>query len=566
MGSLERASLLRVLAAHGYEIDRAPWGKRIVKIHVHNEDVFAEKTPVLRFFNRFHVTTRPQTIHDQLVVREGELWDQARIDETARRLRDPLWTSVVAVLPIASRDPADVELLVVTRDVWSLRANTHYTVSADNDARKLTMLSVVLSESNLLGRRMVLAAALEMDQSDISVGPFFIDKNLFGKRLDLRLRGDALFGRDALLERGELVREGSASELALSRPLWSLATTWAVAGVFKHRFEVERVFRGTDLRTYDDPDTSGVEMIPNVYRLAVITANVNATRQWGSSFKTQLTAGYSLISQRPALYQFEGDERTRAAFTRDVLPRSEVTSGPYIELSGLEPTFKTLRNVQSYDLGEDVRFGPEYSVLVGASPRRVFGATASSLRATASAGWTQRWCRDGFVRGTAGASLRYEPSATVSSALQDDLIDNTAFVRLRVVTPTYYVGRLVVESALQTRWNDTQNRFFTIGSDNGLRGFLINEFQGQRTVGTQLELRTLPGKLWLLRIGGVVFYELGGAADSLRRLALHQDIGFGLRVLIPQSSRDLFRFDFAVPLDGTAAGSPRFIGGFESAF
>ena len=29
---------------------------------------------------------------------------------------------------------------------------------------------------------------------------------------------------------------------------------------------------------------------------------------------------------------------------------------------------------------------------------------------------------------------------------------------------------------------------------------------------------------------------------------------------------DLFRFDFAFPLDGPAAGALRFIGGFESAF
>ncbi len=47
---------------------------------------------------------------------------------------------------------------------------------------------------------------------------------------------------------------------------------------------------------------------------------------------------------------------------------------------------------------------------------------------------------------------------------------------------------------------------------------------------------------------------------------MHQDIGVGLRFLVPQLSRDLFRFDFAFPLDGPAAGTLRFIGGFESVF
>jgi hypothetical protein len=40
-------------------------------------------------------------------------------------------------------------------------------------------------------------------------------------------------------------------------------------------------------------------------------------------------------------------------------------------------------------------------------------------------------------------------------------------------------------------------------------------------------------------------------------------------MLIPQTSRELFRFDLAIPVtDGvrTRAGSPAFIAGFESAF
>lgn len=567
VGSLERASLERVLAAHGYVIDPAPWGKVIARIHIHNEEVFAERTRVLRFFNRFHATTRASTIRAELVIQEGELWSQARVDETARRLRDPLWTSVVAIVPLASPRPGHVELLVVTRDVWSLRLNTHYTFSADGEARKLTMLSVTFSENNFLGRRQVLAAAIEMDQGAIAAGPQVIDKNLLGKRIDLRLRGDALFDRAALLDDGRLVREGSASDILLAKPLWSLASTWAVAGSFKHRFEVERVFVGTNLRTYDNPATPEIESVPYVYRQKVITADVNATWQWGTWWKHRLSAGYGIASQRPTPYPLDPapDAATLEAFVRDVLPRSEVTTGPYVEISSLRPVFKTLRNLQSYDLGEDIRFGPEASLLVGASPR-VLGASANSLRATASIGWTFALCRDGFIRGTLGTSLRYEPAATAARSFSRDLIDNTAYARMRVATPSYRAGRLVVESMIQTRWNDTQNRFFTLGSDNGLRGFVIDEFRGERLFATQIEARSVPIELWVLRAGAVVFYELGGAGDSFRELPIHHDVGVGIRWLIPQISRDLFRFDLAIPLDGAAAGTPRLIGGFESAF
>nr|MDQ3370611.1 hypothetical protein [Myxococcota bacterium] len=67
----------------------------------------------------------------------------------------------------------------------------------------------------------------------------------------------------------------------------------------------------------------------------------------------------------------------------------------------------------------------------------------------------------------------------------------------------------------------------------------------------------------------VMFYDVGSVTDSFTDLALHQDVGFGFRVLIPQTSRELFRFDLAVPLDGTEstrAFYPKFQASFEQAF
>jgi hypothetical protein len=43
-------------------------------------------------------------------------------------------------------------------------------------------------------------------------------------------------------------------------------------------------------------------------------------------------------------------------------------------------------------------------------------------------------------------------------------------------------------------------------------------------------------------------------------------VGVGFRMLLPQTQRDLFRFDFAFPLDGPQAGALRFIAAFDQAF
>src|SRR5262249_8298288 len=147
--------------------------------------------------------------------------------------------------------------------------------------------------------------------------------------------------------------------------------------------------------------------------------------------------------------------------------------------------------------------------------------------------------------------------------LQDgELIDNSATGSVRAAAPPVYGIRLLAQSSLSTRWNNTSNQFYSIGSDTGLRGFAINEFAGQRYFNFQFEARTLPYPLWVLRLGAVVFYDLGGAADTLAEMPLHQDAGFGLRFLVPQTSAQLLKFDFAFPFDGANRGKLRVLAGF----
>ena len=60
--------------------------------------------------------------------------------------------------------------------------------------------------------------------------------------------------------------------------------------------------------------------------------------------------------------------------------------------------------------------------------------------------------------------------------------------------------------------------------------------------------------------------RLRGAADSLAQMQLHSDAGLGFRMLIPQTSAQLVKFDFAVPFDGANRGKVRFLAGFGSEF
>jgi len=556
LSSLERASLGRALTARGYEPDPSPWGKVIGAVRVYNEDVFAEPQPFLQFFNVFHITTKESTIRSEGVVAAGQVWDQDRIEETARLLRDPLFTSVVAVVPVKTTAPGTVDVLIVTRDIWSLRFNTQYTYQQG----KLTNLVTSLSENNFLGRRDVLSAALTMDQGAIAFGPLFIDKNLLGEHLDFRVRVDDIVTRDDLTKHSTFHNEGSDSTITLSRPLWSLASEWAAGSSFTHRFAINRQFLGTALRNYEytDPTTGMTSLFPREYEQRLWSTNAYVTRQWGATLKQQLSFGHSVTSQRPQpLNDFAGDDMARAAFIANVLPRSEVTSTPYVEYAFFEPRYRTLRNVTTFDLAEDLRTGPDLDVVVSFG-LELLGSDHNFQRLSSAVGWTFPVAREGFLRIAGGLGGRLQDGRT---------IDNTATVLVRGATPPIGgVMRLLAQSQLSTRWNDTQNGFYTIGSDSGLRGFNINEFFGLRLFSLQIEARTLPYPIWVLRLGAVAFYDLGGADQSLHEMQLHQDAGLGLRILIPQTSAQLLKFDFAVPFDGRSRGALRFLAGFGSEF
>ncbi len=556
LSSLERASVVRALAARGYELDPSPWHKVIGTVRVFNEDVFAERAWFLQFFNLFHVTTKESTILSEAVVAPGEIWDLQRIEETARRLRDPLWTSVVAVVPVRSAAPGTVDVLIVTRDIWSLRLNTAYTFQQGT----LTNLATSLSENNFLGRRDVLAAALTMDQGSIAVGPLFIDKNLFGEHLDFRARVDDILTRDDLTKHGKLHSEGTDSTISLTRPLWTLASEWAAGASFTHRFAIDRQFLGTGLRPfkYTDPATAQVTNFGWEYEMRRWGTNAYVTRQWGTELKQQLSFGHSYNSQRPRpLDDFPGDAEQRAAFIDAVLPVSEVTSTPYVEYAFFTPRYRTLRNVTTFDLAEDLRTGPDLDVTL-AFGLKLLGSDQNFQRLSSAVGWTFPVARDGFIRIAGGLGSRYQ---------QGTLIDNSATVSARGATPPIAnTFRILAQAQLVTHWEDRQNQFLVIGSDSGLRGFDINQFSGQRYVDLQVEARTLPVPIWVLRFGGVVFYDLGGADQTLAQLTLHHDVGLGLRILVPQTSAQVLKFDFPVPLDGIHRGQIRFLAGFGSEF
>jgi outer membrane protein assembly factor BamA len=583
--SLEQKSVARVLAANGYIPEPEPWGKTIAHVVVINEDVFAEKN-WLQFFNIFHYRSRPNRVREELTIEAGEAWDQLRVEESARRLHDPLYSSVVALLPIKTVDPSEVDLLVVTRDLWSLRLNSSYSYQQAS----LTNLALSLSENNFLGTRDVVAVGFTMDQGAIAIGPTFLDKDLFGQHLNLQVSASEIFTRTAdkifdpatnslvtdtadpagIEDAHKLHSEGESGSFSLSRPLWALATEWGAGLSGAYANQVARSFTGVHgdpFELYTDPNSG----LPYEFRYRTWSLTANAVRQWGHDYKQSLTVGYTVSDQTPSLLpSFAGiDPATLNQFAADVFPRTELISSPYVTYSIFQPRYEILRNVQTYALAEDLQVGPSASATIQQG-LTAFGGDFTFTRPTLTAGWTFAFARDGYVQPSAGASMRFQQDAPSGW----NSIDNSADVAIRAATPSFRYFRVVGYTELDTLWHSTQNQYYSIGSDSGLRGYNVAEFRTARDANArraiaQVELRTIPFSLWVLRAGAVAFYEVGGVGNTLSTVGLYNDVGVGLRLLIPQLNRDVFRIDCAFPLQSALdnpAGEPHVIAGFASYF
>src|SRR5262249_10146463 len=139
-------------------------------IDVVSIDVFEDRDPLPAFLtpigNWFHSTTRSRVIDREVLLRPGERYDQALVDETLRNLRGFDQLSLVLAIPLKGGAPDRVRLLVITKDVWSLRLNSDY-IFADG---RLQYLLLQPSEENLLGTHQQILGNFVLDAAAIAVG------------------------------------------------------------------------------------------------------------------------------------------------------------------------------------------------------------------------------------------------------------------------------------------------------------------------------------------------------------------------------------------------------------
>ena len=537
--ALEASVIGQNLAQRGLAIDPLPEGKRIEDIQIVTLEVFDERDPMPDFVNVLHTTTRERVIRRELLFEEGEQYRAALAHETARNLRDLAQVSIVLVVPVQGSRPDRVRVLVITKDVWSLRLN--WLLQSSN--AHINSLVLNPSEENLFGTHAVVGGFFVLDPATYSLGVSLSHRRLFGSH-EL-----AVLGASFIRNRDTGAAEGSFGEFRYGQPLYSLDTKWSWGTSVLWRHDIARRFKGIDVAT-----SYG---IPIRYNRDAVYGGYQLTRSFGRRFKYDLSVGVEaerFVYRAPDLSAF--DPRAAALFTAVQLPVSDQRVSPFAQLHAHRTDFDSLIEVETLGLQEDFRRGHDLLLrMYGASSS--IGSTRDLIGSQASLSYTFP-VAGGLLRPLLGERIEY------ASHGRDD-----AFVEadLRFVSPRLGIGRLVFDGKFVNRFRNYLNRRFVLGGDNRLRGYAPGAFDGPNLMVANAELRTSSIDILSAQVGAAAFYDVGDTPRDIRGFKLKQGAGVGLRVLFPEFDRIVFRADWGLPLSAGYQALPgAFFVSFAQAF
>jgi hypothetical protein len=566
LGKLEQESMDEALAARALQREPRPEGKIIGRIHVVNQEVFSRHDWWFQWFNVFHRTSREDVVRRELLLGAGDPYDQARVDESIRYLQSPPSllingraygqpdiSSVVVIVPVRSAAAGTVDLLVVTRDLWSLRFNTDF----EYQQNALVFLSTSLSENNLLGWRKYMSIGFVMDQGAMAFAPAYFDPNVRGTRLTLLATAAVFYGRES----GDY--EGNGQTFSLRYPLYSLGSEWGGGADFNHQNAVVRNFRGNAVRRLDllgtpaDPSDD----VLDAYRRKIVTVDGNVVRSFTGPVIQRVTLGHRFDGRSTELLpEPPANPDAAAIYLARVAPVAEQRSEPYLRYDVFTPRYAVYRDLDTFDLRENRRLGPALSLSVGYGVPAL-GADREAL------------VLSGVVSGAiepAGGYARIQAQAS-ARRISGELVDQTFRTEIYLASPVVgRLARLIVSAEAGAVRNDTFRTRYFLGGRTGLRGYAIGDLAGTSLAVAHAELRTRPLALASQRVGALLFYDVGDAAASFAAMVPYQDFGIGVRWLIPQFNASVLRIDWAIATRSTGftrAGLPgRVTAGFLQVF
>jgi outer membrane protein assembly factor BamA len=537
----EKETIARALAATGMQIDPSPEGKTVERVETLRLEVLEDRDPIpdevigikaRKLLNSLHYVSRDFVIRRQMLLDVGEPYQQILADETARNMRAnmPLQISIVIIVPVKGTTPDKVGVLVITKDIWSLRLSFDVAVTPGG----VENLLIVPQETNLLGWHHTVQTRFVYQPETYTFGVAYKIP-----RFDTTWIG-ASTGASITINRRSGEAEGAAGSLSVGQGLYSTRTDWAWGADASYTVGISRRYVNAQVATFDSRETPNIlDNIPSQYKSKSYGASVGVTRSFGWGFKNNFNLSLNASSSEITTFDLSRFNPAAAAdFVNRTVPVGETRVYPSLTWATFQNDYLRTLDVSTLSLQEDFRLGHDVSASVY-PVRKAFGSTRDLVGVSAHAGYGVA-----LGDGLAAASV-----STFAENSEGVLTDASVSAGLTAVTPRFLgFGRLVMGTSFVNRYKNYLRSRTITGGDDRLRGYPSNYFFGKDAVFYNIELRTTSVELLKCAFGAVAFYDVGDAAEGFDMLHAKQSVGVGLRALFPQLNRLVFRTDLAFPL------------------
>ena len=526
-GAIERDALVAALCQRQLRPAYTAEGLPLCAVTTFREDPFVESEGVPLWFNRLHATTSEQTLLDLARVPPSAVWtDTLRLD-LARRMATPAILAVAVAAPVVSSSCDDgVDLLLVTRDMWSLR----FIVRPELDGDQLTRATLGATENNLAGEHLQLAVVAYKDRDFWELGPVIQKRRIAGTMLAGGLSAATIFTPALDTE------PGYRANAMLGRPVETAADSlgWSLAAAAQNRLFA--IYDGAQVARFDNPDTEAAEAVEAIWRSESSSAVFSTTFARGTAWR-QLYTPYLSWSEASSELASTSDDTLHAAFKQRVLSEDERRVGPGLRWTLFEARYRSLQDYRLFGLSEELRDGPTLTLDASLSDP-LLGATRATQDLSADLSWNGAPLGNDLLRLALGGALGFG----------DGLENTIGWTELRAVTPAALAGRLHLRAGWIERGRNRARRYETVGGDQALRGFAPSALRSEGLLRANLEWRSRPLRYFVARVGGVLFVDAATARGDANTDDTLLSAGLGLRSFVPQAASFIWSVDLGFPL------------------
>jgi hypothetical protein len=479
--------------------------------------------------NFFHWRTDRAFIKKELLFEEGEIADGKLLLESEKNLMQTrLFTDVKVQHSVIERDEKNQfqgDVYVMTRDSFSIFGYVDGGVSGGNQWGVLEF-----GDENFLGKGYLLSFRHYLDFFSKTYAQTFQNPRvlgthwLFGETMGIQLNSSGQ-------------KEGDFQQFTISYPLYSTQTIWGTSLNYTRNNIIVRHTREGELAYLPFTD------IRYIYRKLEHNFSFKILRSFGKDLKLDIISGAG------GWLEFKNPIDILSASQMEKFQQLLRERSDFFLIFALrlyENNFVRLYNYKSLEISEYLLSGS--SLKIEMNPGSGFNQKGKKTFFVTHAlkysfNWILPW-KD-LIEINASYQSRFNEDGLSEKFLESDSLYSG---------DASYVIRLAFLGSLFIRISGAhiKNPFYLspLDSQDQFRGYLYNEFQGDRLFKGLLEMRTIAIRFWYFAVGAILFYEMESLGYNEFPHAIRA-LGTGLRIMMPEVKSSLIRIDFSYPLDSS---------------